>query len=203
MPPFALEALETFDIANMADGSEQGGLGPVIRNLPQDKVDNELVFHQIICGVFSGVQRHGVRLSQRERNAIFRVEDLNGQQSLSIGGTMSSVSFDLELTIGTASRCGISRCRFALLRKSHVLMEEWFDVSVKVPLRFYFTSSYFDKNSSYSVDVRWRRPAEELSQKAAFERLQSSGSRGSTAEQQQRLQKQQRPVGVPHHFVEH
>mmetsp|Transcript_109166 Transcript_109166/g.305219 ORF Transcript_109166/g.305219 Transcript_109166/m.305219 type:complete len:569 (-) Transcript_109166:82-1788(-) len=203
MPPFAWEALGTFDIANMADGSEQGGLGPVIRNLPQDKVDNELVFHHIICGVFSGVQRHGVRLSQRERNAIFTVEDLNGQQSLQIGGTMSSVSFDLELTIGTTSRCGISRCRFALLRKSHVLMEEWFDVSVKVPLRFYFTSSYLDKNSTYSVDVKWRRPGEEPPQRAAAQRLQPSGARASAEGQRQELQRQRVPDRVPHHYIGH
>mmetsp|Transcript_32950 Transcript_32950/g.102654 ORF Transcript_32950/g.102654 Transcript_32950/m.102654 type:complete len:559 (-) Transcript_32950:66-1742(-) len=177
MPP--IEAFETFDIAQMSDGTQGTGcsrtcrtameqrqgdvvLGAgVIRNLSQDKIDHELVDHQIICGVSSGYQRHGVRFSQRERNAIYLVEDLNGKQSLNIGGTTSVVTFDIELTIGDASKCGIRRCRFALLRDVHTLMEEFFDVSAKVPLRFYISSSYFDKNSSYTVSVRWLEPMEQ------------------------------------------
>mmetsp|Transcript_34591 Transcript_34591/g.99637 ORF Transcript_34591/g.99637 Transcript_34591/m.99637 type:complete len:545 (-) Transcript_34591:186-1820(-) len=155
------DAFETFDIAQMTDGAEQGVLGGgVIGNLWQDKVDHEIVDHQIICGVSSGHQRHGIRFSQREPNAIYTAEDLNGKHSLNIGGTASTVSFDLELVIGEASKCGISKCRFALQRNAHTLMEERFDSSAKVPLRFYISSSYFDKNSSYSVSVRWLRPTE-------------------------------------------
>jgi len=124
-----------------------------------DKVDNEQVDHHILCGVSSsGHQRHGVRLSQKERNAIYVVEDLNGKHTLNIGGTMSTVTFDLELEIGNASPCGIRRCRFALLRNMHVLLEEAFDNSERVPLRFYISSAYFDKNSSYTVSIRWLRP---------------------------------------------
>lgn len=161
MPP--IESFEAFDIGQQADGPEQFVLGGgVIRShLSQDKIDHhELVDHQITCGVVSGSQRHGVRISQRERNAIYTVEDLNGKNIESIGGTTSSVSFDLELIIGEASNNGISRCRFAVLRSANVLVEETFDLSAKVPIRFYFTSSNFDKNSSYTVSVQWLRPPE-------------------------------------------
>lgn len=130
------------------------------QNLSQDKIDHEIVDHQIICGVSSGPhQRHGVRFSQRVRNAIYLVEDLNGKQSLNIGGTTTTVSFHLELQIGEASSCGISKCRFALLRNQHTLMQEWFDVSAKVPLKFYIASSCFDVNTSYTVSMRWHSPA--------------------------------------------
>jgi len=163
-PP--IEAFETFDIAaQMSDGSESNALlgGGVIRNLTQEKIDHELVDHQIVCGVTSGGQRHGVRISQRDRTAIYVVEDLNGKHCLHVGGTISSVTFDLELMIGEPMNCGISRCRFALLRDSHKLMEEWFDVSAKVPLRFYISSSYFDKSPAYTVSVRWLRPCDQSS----------------------------------------
>lgn len=179
MPP--LEALETFDLGQISDSRamEQRGLldrerqGDVApfggRVISQDKIDHELVDHQIICGVSSGFQRHGgshqsgpgVRFSQRERNAIYLVEDLNGKQSLNIGGTTTTVSFDLELMIGEASKCGIRRCRFALLKGCHTLLEEWFDVSAKVPMRFYISSSYFDKSSSFTVNVRWFQHVEQ------------------------------------------
>ncbi|CAJ1450652.1 unnamed protein product [Effrenium voratum] len=87
-------------------------------------------------------------------------DDLNGKHSAQLGGTLSSVTFDLELLIGEASKCGIRRCRLALLRNMHILTEEWFDVSSKVPLRFYISSSCFDKGSAYTVAVRWLRPSE-------------------------------------------
>eukprot|EP00913_Durusdinium_trenchii_P026771 g25112.t1 len=74
--------------------------------------------------------------------------------------TLTSVTFDLELLIGEASKYGIRRCRLALLRNTHVLTEEWFDVSSKVPLRFYISSSCFDKSSAYTVAVLWLRPTE-------------------------------------------
>lgn len=156
------DTFETFDIAQMSDAcSEQGILsGGVIRNLSQesrDKVDHEVVDHVIICGVSSGHQRHGIRISQKEPNAIYQAEDLKGENSMNIGGSTSSVSFDIELMIGEASNCGISKCRFALQRDMNTLLEEWFDSSAKVPLRFYISSSYFDKNSSYTVSVRWLR----------------------------------------------
>ncbi|CAJ1408088.1 unnamed protein product [Effrenium voratum] len=38
-------------------------------------------------------------------------DDLNGKHSAQLGGTLSSVTFDLELLIGEASKCGIRRCR--------------------------------------------------------------------------------------------
>mmetsp|Transcript_58899 Transcript_58899/g.164544 ORF Transcript_58899/g.164544 Transcript_58899/m.164544 type:complete len:565 (-) Transcript_58899:83-1777(-) len=162
-----MDSFESFDIAPISDGSEQGMLGGgVIRShMSQDKmIDHELVDHQIICGVFNGQQRHGVRFSQRERNAIYLVECLMGKQFVNIGGTTSSVSFELECVIGEASNNGISRCRFSVLRGGHSLMDECFDVSAKVPLRFYITSSYFDKNSSYGVSVKWLRPKDQQSQ---------------------------------------
>jgi hypothetical protein len=147
MPP--LEAPETRDF-----GERQ--------NQMQDKIDHEIVDHQIICGVSSGPhQRHGVRFSQRVRNAIYLVEDLNGKQTLNIGGTTTSVNFHLELQIGEASTCGISKCRFALLRNQHPLMQEWFDVSAKVPLKFYIASACFDVNTSYTVSMRWHSPEDQ------------------------------------------
>lgn len=161
MPP--IESFETFyDGAQLPDGSEPGFLAGGMRSHLQsvDKIDHELVDHQIVCGVLSGYQRHGVKFSQRERNAIYFAEDLNGKHGVSIGGTTSSVGFDLQLTIGAAENTGISRCRFAVMRKKHVLLEEVFDVSAKVPLRFYFSSHYFDKNSAFDVSVRWLRPLE-------------------------------------------
>lgn len=122
----------------------------------------EQVDHQIICGVSCGLQsanqRHGVRISQREKNAIYLVEDLQGKQSLNVGGTTSSVTFDLELLLGEASKNDIRRCRFALLRGSHRLSEEWLDVSAKDAVRFYFSSYCFDKNSSYCISVKWLAP---------------------------------------------
>ncbi|CAK9097717.1 unnamed protein product [Durusdinium trenchii] len=158
-PP--VDTFETFDIAPMSDGSEQSFLGgAVIRNLTQDKIDHELVDHQVICGVSSGYQRHGMRISQCDKKAIYLVEDLNGKHSAQLGGTLTSVTFDLELLIGEASKYGIRRCRLALLRNTHVLTEEWFDVSSKVPLRFYISSSCFDKSSAYTVAVLWLRPTE-------------------------------------------
>eukprot|EP00929_Paragymnodinium_shiwhaense_P089099 TRINITY_DN49338_c0_g1_i1.p1 TRINITY_DN49338_c0_g1~~TRINITY_DN49338_c0_g1_i1.p1 ORF type:complete len:559 (+),score=101.17 TRINITY_DN49338_c0_g1_i1:82-1758(+) len=167
----ALEpTFESFDIARPYDSSdtEQGvnGSASVIRShVParelQDKVlDHELVEHQIVCGVYSGQQRHGVRFSQRDRNAIYLIEDLNGKQFVSTGGTTSSVSFDLELLIGEPSKCNVCRCRFAVLRNRRALLEEWFDISAKVPLRFYISSSYFDKNSPFVASVKWLRPQE-------------------------------------------
>lgn len=158
-PP--VDTFETYDIAPMSDGSEQSFLGgAVIRNLTQDKIDHELVDHQVICGVSSGYQRHGMRISQCDKKAIYLVEDLNGKHSSQLGGTLTSVTFDLELLIGEASKYGIRRCRLALLRNTHVLTEEWFDVSSKVPLRFYISSSCFDKSSAYTVAVLWLRPTE-------------------------------------------
>merc|ERR1719229_26495 len=129
--------------------------GQLSEGMAQDRIDHELVDHCIICGVSSGYQRHGVRFSQRERNAIYLVEDLNLKQSLNIGGTTSTVCFDLQLMIGDSLKCGIRRCCLTLIKNSHTLLEEWFDVSARVPLRFYITSSYFDKSSSYAVAVRW------------------------------------------------
>ncbi|CAE6952237.1 BTBD19 [Symbiodinium sp. CCMP2592] len=74
-PP--VDTFETFDIAPMSDGSEQSFLGgAVIRNLTQDKIDHELVDHQVICGVSSGYQRHGFRISQCDKKAIYLVEAL-------------------------------------------------------------------------------------------------------------------------------
>eukprot|EP00439_Symbiodinium_sp_Y106_P025476 s5179_g3.t1 len=99
---------------------------------------------------------------QLESLPLLGAGDLNGKHSAQLGGTLTSVTFDLELLIGEASKCGIRRCRLALLRNTHMLTEEWFDVSSKVPLRFYFSSSYFDKSSAYTVAVRWLRPAESV-----------------------------------------
>eukprot|EP00929_Paragymnodinium_shiwhaense_P056804 TRINITY_DN28445_c0_g1_i1.p1 TRINITY_DN28445_c0_g1~~TRINITY_DN28445_c0_g1_i1.p1 ORF type:complete len:574 (+),score=81.25 TRINITY_DN28445_c0_g1_i1:53-1774(+) len=162
MPP--IDSRESFDIS---DGSEQGVLGSGASSVMRSHVpsrelhtDHEVVEHQIICGVLSGHQRHGVRFAQRERNAIYILEDLLGKQFVNIGGTTSSVSFELELKIGKADKCGISRCRFAVIRNSRTLLEEWFHVSARVPLRFYISSSYFDKNSSYAVSFKWLRPVE-------------------------------------------
>lgn len=165
-----IESFEDFNIGQQADGSEQFVLGGgVIRShLTQDKIDlHENVDHQITCGVVSGSQRHGVRISQRERSAIYTVEDLNGKNGECIGGTTSSVSFDLELRIGEASNNGISRCRFAVLRSGNVLVQEAFDLSARVPIRFYFTSSNFDKNSSFTVSVQWLRPPEQQTRRWA------------------------------------
>ncbi|CAE6952217.1 CRK8 [Symbiodinium sp. CCMP2592] len=99
---------------------------------------------------------------QLESLPLLGAGDLNGKHSAQLGGTLTSVTFDLELLIGEASKCGIRRCRLALLRNTHMLTEDWFDVSSKVPLRFYFSSSYFDKSSAYTVAVRWLRPAESV-----------------------------------------
>merc|ERR1719247_89803 len=159
MPP--IEAFETFDPSQMPDILESDRVlgGGVRRNISsQDKIDHELVDHQIICCVVSGQQRHGVRFSQRDPNAIYYAEDLSGKRGMHIGGTTSSITFDLELVIGEASKNGISRCRFAVLRENHTLLEEWFDVSAKVPLRFNFSSAFFDSNSSYTVTALWSSP---------------------------------------------
>merc|ERR1712232_230920 len=126
----------------------------------------EQIDHQIILGVASGpsvpgYQRHAVRVSQREQSAIYLVEDLQGKQALSIGGTTSSVTFDMELNIEEASKYDLRRCRFAILRNAHVLLEEWFETSAKVPVRFFITSASFDKLNSYTVSVQWQRPAEQ------------------------------------------
>jgi len=151
MPP--IEAFETFDFGQIPDTQDA-----VRRNFSQDKIEHDLVDHQIICGVLSGSQRHGVRFSQRERSAIYMAEELNGKQAVNMGGTTTSVMFLLELAIGEATKNNISRCRFAVLRGHHTLLEEWFDVSAKVPLRFYISSMYFDSSSSYNVSVRWLTP---------------------------------------------
>lgn len=158
MPP--IEAFETFDQGKIPDILESDGVlgGGVRRNISQDKIDHELVDHQIICCVVSGQQRHGVRFSQRDPNAIYIAEDLSGKRGVHIGGTTSSITFDLELVIGEASKNGISHCRFAVLRENHTLLEEWFDVSAKVPLRFNFSSASFDSNSSYTVTALWHPP---------------------------------------------
>jgi hypothetical protein len=126
---------------------------------------SEQVDHQIIVGVASGpssgYHRHAVRISQRDQNAIYLVEDLQGKQSLNIGGTINSVTFDAELLIEEASKYNLRRCRFALLRNAHVLHEEWFDTSAMVPVWFFITSASFDKVNSYAVSVQWQRPAEQ------------------------------------------
>lgn len=177
MPP--MESFAEFDIGQREDEQFVLGGGVIRSHLSQDKFDHhELVDHQITCGVLSGYQRHGVRISQRERNAIYTVEDLNGKNTESIGGTTSSVSFDLELIIGEASNNGISRCRFAVLRSNNVLLEETFDVSAKVPIRFYFSSSNFDKNSSFTVSVDWLRPPEQQANPGQAHQPFSSASPG-------------------------
>lgn len=153
-----LDAFDTFDISQMSDVSDHErvlGSYAVQRNL---SLDHEIVDHQIYCGVVSGQQRHGVRISQRDPNAIYLAEDLAGKHGVHLGGTTSSVTFDLELVIGDPSTNGISHCRFALLRDRNTLLEEWFDVSAKVPLRFYFSSASFDVTSSYTVTARWHPP---------------------------------------------
>lgn len=161
MPP--IEAFDTFDPSQMPDILESerflGGGGGVSRNISQDKIDHELVDHHIICCVVSGQQRHGVRFSQRDPNGIYLAEDLGGKRGINIGGTTSSITVDLELVIGEASKNGISRCRFAVLREMQVLLEECFDVSAKVPLRFYISSASFDSNSNYTVTAQWHPPS--------------------------------------------
>mmetsp|Transcript_50022 Transcript_50022/g.116871 ORF Transcript_50022/g.116871 Transcript_50022/m.116871 type:complete len:411 (+) Transcript_50022:2-1234(+) len=155
MPP--LDGRETFDISQVSDVADQERvLGPNSKRFSSgDKIENDLVHHHIICGIVSGSQRHGIRLFQRDRSGIYTIEDLNGKQAVHVGGTTTSVTFDLELAIEGASKNNISRCRFAVLRDSHCLQEEWFDVSAKVPLRFYVSSAYFDSNSMYNIHLRW------------------------------------------------
>mmetsp|Transcript_52402 Transcript_52402/g.125176 ORF Transcript_52402/g.125176 Transcript_52402/m.125176 type:complete len:545 (-) Transcript_52402:53-1687(-) len=155
-----LDGRETFDIGQVSDVSDQEGRGLAGANkrFSGDKIENDLVNHHIICGIVSGSQRHGIRLFQKDRGGIYTVEDLNGKQAAHIGGTTTSVTFDLELAIERASKNNISRCRFSVLRDAHSLQEEWFDVSAKVPLRFYISSAYFDSNSMYSVHLRWLTP---------------------------------------------
>lgn len=98
--PATIEAFETFDLGQMpADVSENerligGGSVTKRRNISpahQDKIDHELVDHQIICSVVSGAQRHGVRFSQHEPNAIYYAEDLTGKRGVQIGGDRKSV----------------------------------------------------------------------------------------------------------------
>lgn len=151
MPP--REEFQSFDSPGQAlnQDSLRGGL-------PQDKFEHDLVEHQIICGVVCGYHRYGARFTQRDGSGIYGVEDLNGKQFVNIGGTTSSVSFDLELTIGEPNKGGISRCRFAVLRGVHTALEEHFDASSKVDLRFYISSSYFDPSSMYTVSVKWIHP---------------------------------------------
>lgn len=158
MPP--IETFEAFELGQLSDNPSAAGFttGPGVRSrgsYQQDQIDFDLVDHQILCGVLSGYQRHGVRFSQKDRNAIYLLEDLNGKEFISVGGSISSVDFDLELSIGEASKCGIVRCRFAVLRDNHTLIEEVFDVSAQTPMHFYFSSSYFDSSSTYSVRLRW------------------------------------------------
>jgi len=165
-PP--IEAFETFDLGQTDVPENNALIGGVTatkrRNISphtnQDKIDHELVEHHIICGVVSGHQRHGVRFSQREPNAIYYAEDLNGKQCVQIGGTTTSISFDLELVIFEPTKNGISRCRFAVLRDKHSMLEECFEVSAKVPLVFNISSASFDANSSYTVHARWHAPHE-------------------------------------------
>jgi hypothetical protein len=160
MPQLDMNSFDTFDANTMPDilESERRVGGGVRKNLSQDKIDHELVDHQIICSVVSGQQRHGVRFMQRDPNAIYLAEDLQGKHGVHIGGTTASITFDLELVIGNASKNGINRCRFAVLREKHTLIDEWFDASAKVPLRFHISSASFDSNSSYTVTARWHPP---------------------------------------------
>jgi len=146
--------------------------GGVMSNMSHDKIDHELVDHQIVVGISSGQLRHGIRVSQRERSAIYLAQDLPGKQSLNFGGTTTTVSFDIEVGIGDATKYGIRRCRFTMLRNNHTLMEEFFDVSAKVPLRLYISSMYFDKGSTYNVELRWLRPGDRPCGRQAYVRQQ-------------------------------
>jgi len=169
-PPPAFQSrfqMPNYDSLDTSDNSpleqRQGSAvlgGGVMSNMSHDKIDHELVDHQIVVGISSGQLRHGVRISQRERSAIYLVQDLQGKQSLNFGGTTTTVSFDIEIGIGDATKYGIRRCRFAMLRNMHTLFEEFFDVSAKMPLRTYISSMNFDNRSSYTVDVRWLRPGD-------------------------------------------
>lgn len=133
----------------------RGAMPPSRGGEPASKFESDPVDHQIVCGYFSGYQRHGVRFSQKDRDAIYRVEDLNGKRFVKVGGSMWRVSVDLELNVGEANQSNICRCRMAVLRDSHILLEESFDVSALVPLHFYVSSSQFDANSTYSVTLKW------------------------------------------------
>eukprot|EP00403_Amphidinium_massartii_P005530 CAMPEP_0178374658 /NCGR_PEP_ID=MMETSP0689_2-20121128/2489_1 /TAXON_ID=160604 /ORGANISM="Amphidinium massartii, Strain CS-259" /LENGTH=526 /DNA_ID=CAMNT_0019994633 /DNA_START=16 /DNA_END=1593 /DNA_ORIENTATION=+ len=148
---------DAFDAGQMTDDQDRV-LGASVRRTfqtMQDKmIEHDLVDHHIICGVLSGYQRHGIRCSQKERSAIYVIEDLTGKQCVTVGGTTTSVTFDLVLDQAPPSNNNISQCRFAVMRDTHTLLEECFDVSAKVPMCFYISSMSFDSSSNYSVVMR-------------------------------------------------
>jgi len=80
-----------------------------------------------------------------------------------IGGTPTEIEFELQLIIGAPNNCGICKSRFVVLpagaplkatSQDH-LMEVSFESSVEEPIYFHISSSHFDFNSSYSVEMNW------------------------------------------------
>lgn len=157
-PPPTLKSMQSQDDWEIGRKARSGS------SMPNIFSDNEKIDHKVICAVVSGHIRHGIRIGQRDRTSIYEIEDLTGQsESASIGGSPTEVDFQLQLYAEAPNICGISRCALAVLpanapahcEPQHKLMELGFDASAEEHLFFHISSSHFDSNSSYSVDLNW------------------------------------------------
>lgn len=129
--------------------------------------DQEKIDHKVICAVISGHMQHGIRIGQRQRSSIYDIDDINnqcGEEMVCIGGTPTEIEFELQLTAQAPNHCGICQCALAVLpagapdypsKDQDTLMEIAFDASSEEALHFRISSSHFDSNSSYSVEMSW------------------------------------------------
>eukprot|EP00930_Biecheleria_cincta_P026288 TRINITY_DN18548_c1_g1_i1.p1 TRINITY_DN18548_c1_g1~~TRINITY_DN18548_c1_g1_i1.p1 ORF type:complete len:782 (-),score=120.18 TRINITY_DN18548_c1_g1_i1:182-2527(-) len=129
-------------------------------NSVPDLANAEKIKHKVICGVISGHMRHGIRIGQRERSSIYDIEELSSESGgICLGGSPTEVEFELLLRVQAPGPCGICCCSLVVLQPDsqppEPLMEVSFDASAEEPLHFHLSSSHFDSNSTYSVDLNW------------------------------------------------
>lgn len=132
-------------------------------NSVPDLTNTEKIPHKVICGVISGHMRHGFRIGQRERSSIYDIEELGSEGGgICLGGSPTEVEFELLLRVQAPGPCGICCCTLVVLQPEDTcsqppepLLEVSFDASAEEPLHFHLSSSHFDSNSTYSVDLNW------------------------------------------------
>eukprot|EP00397_Hematodinium_sp_SG-2012_P034727 GEMP01037271.1.p1 GENE.GEMP01037271.1~~GEMP01037271.1.p1 ORF type:complete len:556 (+),score=53.10 GEMP01037271.1:20-1687(+) len=122
------------------------------------KDSDDQVLHALIIGLNCGGTKVGIRVSQRDDNAIYSLEyhGMAKKRNIQIGGTTTDVTFDVQLQIGEPNAAGLSKCKVTALSLSGaVLMDHAFDISSFVMSNFYITSSQLDSQTSFTVKLNW------------------------------------------------
>eukprot|EP00397_Hematodinium_sp_SG-2012_P016441 GEMP01016772.1.p1 GENE.GEMP01016772.1~~GEMP01016772.1.p1 ORF type:complete len:579 (+),score=113.46 GEMP01016772.1:133-1869(+) len=149
---------DDFDVGTFGGSSAVGVRVRQHANIPSFQVPEQTrIEHLVICGIISGRMRHGVTVAQEDRTSLYKVAI--GEQSVILGGTSTSVEFELEFQISEPNSCGICQCTLQLhgmiADGDAPLLEEAFSASAQEALHFFICSTNFDANSSYQVELKW------------------------------------------------